>query len=122
MTVFADEVPVQEPLPGRFPVRGWDDRSRKGKRMSEFWHDAGCSFHPVSAPDYLPRKQLQQLQLHRLKAVVHRSYDHVPLFRQRMEERNLKPSDLQDLKDIAKLPFMVKTDLRDTYPFGLFAS
>lgn len=90
--------------------------------MSEFWHDAGCAFHPVSGPDYLPVTQLRQLQLHRLRAVVKRSYDNVPLFRQRMEERGITPADLRTLEDIHLLPFTIKTDLRDTYPFGLFAS
>ncbi len=90
--------------------------------MSEFWHDGGCAFHPVSAPDYLPLAQLRQLQLHRLQAVVQRSYDNVALFRQRMEERGLAPWDIDQLEDIQRLPFMVKADLRDTYPFGLFAS
>ncbi len=90
--------------------------------MTEFWHDPGCTFHPVSAPDYLPVKQLRQLQLHRLRAIVQRAYDHVALFRKRMDERELTPGVLENLSDIAKLPFTVKTDLRDTYPFGLFAS
>ncbi len=90
--------------------------------MSEFWHDGGCTFHPVSAPDYLPVKQLRQLQLHRLQAVVQRSYDNVTLFRQRMEDKGLAPWDIQTLEDIQHLPFTIKTDLRDTYPFGLFAS
>jgi phenylacetate-CoA ligase len=90
--------------------------------MGDFWHDAGCSFHPVSAPDYLPVKQLRELQLHRLRAMVDRAYANVALIRQRMDERGLRPEHLKDLKDIAKLPFLVKTDLRDTYPFGLFAS
>ncbi len=90
--------------------------------MAEYWHDAGCAFHPASAPDYLPLEQLRMLQLHRLQAMVSRAYENVPLFRSRMEERGLKPEHLQSLSDIAKLPFTVKTDLRDTYPFGLFAS
>jgi len=90
--------------------------------MSEFWNDAGSPFHPVSAPDYLPEPQLRQLQLHRLKVVVRRAYDNVELFRTRMQERGLTPDDIRSLEDIRKLPFTVKTDLRDTYPFGLFAS
>jgi len=87
-----------------------------------FWHDSGCAFHPVSAPDYLPLAQLQALQLHRLKYIVARAYDNVGLFRARMNERGLKPGDIQSLGDVAKLPFTVKADLRDTYPFGMFAS
>src|SRR5512141_3201044 len=79
-------------------------------------------FHPVSAPDFLPLPQLRDLQLHRLKSIVSRAYEHVALFRQRMDERGMKPADLRQLSDIVRLPFTIKTDLRDTYPFGLFAS
>ena len=56
------------------------------------------------------------------KTVVALSYENVPLFRARMKERGLTPEDILSLEDIAKLPFTVKTDLRDTYPFGLFAT
>ncbi|MBN2506315.1 MAG: phenylacetate--CoA ligase [Verrucomicrobia bacterium] len=78
--------------------------------------------HPASAMDFLPPAQLQQVQLTRLKAMVQRAYDHVALFRQRMEERHLQPPDVNSLADLEKLPFTVKADLRDAYPFGLFAS
>jgi phenylacetate-CoA ligase len=54
--------------------------------------------------------------------MVQRAYDRVPLFRGRMEDRRLTVADLRTLDDMVKLPFTVKTDLRDTYPFGLFAS
>jgi phenylacetate-CoA ligase len=86
------------------------------------WNDPPGGFHPVSAPDYLPRKELEQLQLQRLQSVVSRAYDKVALFRSRMDERGLKPATVKSLADIARLPLTVKTDLRDTYPFGLFAS
>jgi phenylacetate-CoA ligase len=79
-------------------------------------------FHPISAPDFLPLPQLRELQLQRLRAIVERAYERVGLFQQRMRERGLAPKDVRALEDIAKLPFTVKTDLRDTYPFGLFAS
>ncbi len=65
---------------------------------------------------------LEATQLARLQATVARAYDHVKLFRQRMDERGLKPRDIQTLDDVHKLPFTIKTDLRDTYPYGLFAS
>ncbi|HSN13105.1 MAG TPA: phenylacetate--CoA ligase [Anaeromyxobacteraceae bacterium] len=90
--------------------------------MKSQWNDAPGGFHPASAPDFLPRAQLQALQLGRLRATVARAYDKVALFRQRMDSRNLRPADIKALPDIAKLPFTVKNDLRDTYPFGLFAS
>jgi phenylacetate-CoA ligase len=79
-------------------------------------------FHPASAPDFLPLPQLRQLQLRRLRETIQRAYQKVALFRRRMEERGLVPDDLRTLDDIAELPFAQKADLRDTYPFGLFAS
>ncbi|HOW19604.1 MAG TPA: phenylacetate--CoA ligase, partial [Phycisphaerae bacterium] len=84
--------------------------------------DTNGGFHPVSAPDFLPLPQLRSLQLQRLKAIVCRAYGNVSLFRHRMVERRLNPGHIETLEDIRKLPFTVKTDLRDTYPFGLFAS
>jgi phenylacetate-CoA ligase len=90
--------------------------------MSRFWHDNGGAFHPVSAVDFLPQAQLRELQLHRLQAVVRRAYANVELFRGRMDKRGLRPEDVRSLEDLGKLPFTVKHDLRDTYPFGLFAS
>jgi len=78
--------------------------------------------HPDSAVDFLPLSQLRGVQFTRLKFIVQRAYDHVALFRKRMEERKLKPGDLRTMDDIVKLPFTVKTDLRDTYPYGMAAS
>ncbi|MGD0249161.1 MAG: phenylacetate--CoA ligase, partial [Candidatus Limnocylindrales bacterium] len=90
--------------------------------MVSTWNDPPGGFHPVSAPDYLPREQLARLQLQRLQSVVSLAYERVALFRSRMEERGLTPASITSLGDLVKLPFTVKTDLRDTYPFGLFAS
>ena len=80
------------------------------------------TINPLSAPDYISRDKLHRLQLSRLRAMVRHAYDHVALFRGRMFDLGLKPEDIRTLADITKLPFMVKKDLRDTYPFGLFAS
>ena len=90
--------------------------------MKTQWNDAPGGFHPASAPDYLPRRELERLQLGRLQATVQRAFARVPLFRSRMEARGVRPDDVRSLADLARLPFTVKTDLRDTYPFGLFAS
>ena len=79
-------------------------------------------FHPASAPDYLPAPQLRELQLRRMRAIVQRAYEKVALYRQRMDAAGVKPSDVRSLEDVPRLPFTVKTDLRDAYPFGLFAS
>jgi phenylacetate-CoA ligase len=69
----------------------------------------------------MPRERLAQLQLERLQATVRNAYDNVPLVRSRFEAKGLRPSDIRSLDDVALLPFTVKTDLRDQYPFGLFA-
>ena len=71
--------------------------------------------------DYLDRGQLRHLQLARLQAQVRRVYERVPLYRQRFDAAGVKPDDLRTLEDLARFPFVVKTDLRDTYPFGMFA-
>jgi phenylacetate-CoA ligase len=90
--------------------------------VKTLWNDPEGGFHPASAPDFLPRKELELLQLGRLRSVVQRAYERVPLFRERMDARKLSPGSIRGLPDLGQLPFTVKTDLRDTYPFGLFAS
>jgi len=84
--------------------------------------DSAGAFHSESSPDYLPRPQLQDLQFRRLRHSIQRAYDHVAIFRQRLNDRGITPDDIRSLEDITKLPFTVKNDLRDSYPFGLFAS
>jgi phenylacetate-CoA ligase len=84
--------------------------------------DSSRRFHPVSAPDYVPAEQLRGLQLERLQRIVRRAHERVPLFRARCQERQVAPADLKSLEDLSRFPFTLKTDLRDTYPFGLFAS
>ena len=90
--------------------------------MKSNWNDAPGGFHPASAHDFLPKDQLRQVQLQRLQAVVKRAYSRQQLFRERMGERGIGPEDVKTLADVSRLPFMVKSDLRDTYPFGLFCS
>ncbi len=77
---------------------------------------------PFSAADFMPADKLREIQLDRLKKIVARAYDRTELYRERMRNRGVKPEDIQALDDIRSMPFTVKNDLRDTYPFGLFAS
>ncbi len=65
---------------------------------------------------------MRDLQTARLGAVVRRAYDNIVLFRTRCQERGINPEDIREVGDIRHLPFTTKGDLRDTYPFGLFAS
>ena len=72
--------------------------------------------------DRLPVGELRALQLAKLQKLVAYEYERVALFRRRCDEKGVKPRDIVTLKDIAKLPFMKKTDLRDEYPMGLTAA
>ncbi len=67
------------------------------------------------------RNELRRLQEKRLIEVVERVYNLVPFYRKKMDEKGIKPSDIRYLEDISLLPFTYKDDLRDNYPFGLFA-
>jgi len=69
----------------------------------------------------MDRQKMRALQSERLKQLVDRVYNNVAFYRKRMDEMGVEPSDIQSIDDIVKLPFTYKTDLRDNYPFGLFA-
>ena len=81
----------------------------------------GARHYLHRAQETLPREQLAALQLSRLRATVRNAYDHVPLHRARLDAAGIDPDDLRTLSDLQRLPFTVKTDLRDHYPFGMFA-
>lgn len=74
-----------------------------------------------SKEETLSRQEIEAIQLGRLKQTVHQVWDKVPAYRRKMEEAGVAPADIKCLKDLAKLPFVTKQDLRDNYPFGLFA-
>lgn len=69
----------------------------------------------------MPREELKKLQSERLVWQVKRMYENVECFRKRMDEKGLKPEDIHGIEDLSKLPFSYKSDLRDYYPYGLFA-
>jgi phenylacetate-CoA ligase len=69
----------------------------------------------------LSRKEMQELQLERLKYIVNVSYENVHFYRKRFDDIGLKPDHIKTLKDIEKIPFTNKNDLRDNYPYSLFA-
>ena len=68
------------------------------------------------------RTELEELQLNRLRATAERVYDKVPFYRTKFDENGIKPQDIKSLDDLKRLPFTKKNNLRDHYPFGLFAS
>lgn len=79
-------------------------------------------FNPISAADFLPLDQLHALQLSRLKAIVQRAYEKVGHYQKALDATGMTVAQIQSLDDIQKLPFTSKSDLREHYPFGLFAS
>ncbi|MCL6639645.1 MAG: phenylacetate--CoA ligase [Firmicutes bacterium] len=69
----------------------------------------------------MPREKLQELQLERLRATVDRVYHAVPFYRKALQKKGFQAGDIKSLNDLRYLPFTVKQDLRDNYPFGLFS-
>jgi phenylacetate-CoA ligase len=69
----------------------------------------------------LPREAIEAVQLKRLQAVVERVYATVPFYRNKFREAGVLPENIKKLDDIKRLPFLTKQDLRDNYPYGLFA-
>lgn len=69
----------------------------------------------------MTREKLEQVQLERLQRTVERVYHNVPFYRKKFQEAGIEPGDIKSLTDLTKLPFTTKQDLRDNYPFGMFA-
>lgn len=69
----------------------------------------------------MSQNEKEELQLKRLQEVVKRAYENVPFYKKRFDDNNIKPEDIKTLKDIEKLPLTTKSDLREAYPFGMFA-
>lgn len=69
----------------------------------------------------MPREELRKLQLEKMKWCVQYAYDNVPFYQKSFKEAGVEPGDLQSLEDITKFPFIMKQDMRDNYPDGLFA-
>ena len=67
------------------------------------------------------RKELEDIQLERLKQTVAHAYNNVPMYKKRLDDAKISPADIRSLEDIRLLPFTNKSDLRDNYPFGMFA-
>ncbi|MEU0834740.1 phenylacetate--CoA ligase PaaK [Streptomyces sp. NPDC056231] len=75
----------------------------------------------LDSAERMTREQLRQLQLERLQATLRHAYDNVELYRKKFDAAGVKPDDCRSLDDLARFPFTTKADLRDTYPFGMFA-
>ena len=73
------------------------------------------------AMETAPRQQLFHLQSYNLSRTVYHAYKNVPMYRKRMDEAGVKPEDILSVNDLKKLPFTYKQDLRDNYPYGMFA-
>ena len=80
--------------------------------MKKFWNETA---------ETMPEEALRALQLAKLKETIAWVYEKVPFYRAKFEEHGVIPGDIQNLEDLACLPFTIKSDLRDNYPFGFFA-
>jgi len=81
-------------------------------------HPAPGELEPIETAS---RDEIAALQLSRLRATLQRAYDNVPHYRKAFDAKGVHPDDLKSLADLSKFPFTVKSDLRDNYPFGMFA-
>jgi len=82
------------------------------RRFTMFWQQES---------ECMDRKELEQLQLERLESTLNRVYMNVPFYRKKFDAAGFNPDDLSSLDDLRKLPFTTKNDLRENYPYGLFA-
>ena len=76
---------------------------------------------PLEAIEKAPLAELQALQLERMRWSLRHAYDRVPRYRRKFDAAGVKPEHLRTLEDLARFPFTTKADLRETYPFGMFA-
>ncbi|RST54759.1 phenylacetate--CoA ligase PaaK [Variovorax sp. DXTD-1] len=81
-------------------------------------HPAPGELEPIETAS---RDEIAALQLSRLRATLQRAYDNVPHYRKAFDAKGVHPDDLKSLADLSKFPFTVKSDLRENYPFGMFA-
>ena len=81
------------------------------------------TIHRIFSTRYetMQHDELEALQLRRLKDTVMKVYYYVPFYRNKMDEMKVTPDDIHTLDDLSRLPFTTKNDLRDNYPFGMFA-
>ncbi|MFF3500113.1 phenylacetate--CoA ligase PaaK [Streptomyces sp. NPDC003247] len=94
------------------PTAPADARPRRGEPLpADLWDDA----------ERLPREEVRDLQLRRLRRTLRHAYDNVELYREKFDRAGVTPGDCRTLEDLARFPFTTKADLRETYPFGMFA-
>ena len=81
-------------------------------RQNMFWNEE---------IETMPRDELEEIQLKKLQEIVKRAFDKIPYYNKKYSDAEVYPEDIETLKDIEKLPFITKDDLRESYPYGLFA-
>src|SRR5689334_2661579 len=79
---------------------------------------AGGGLHPIETAS---RDEISALQLERLRWTLAHAYEHVPHYQRAFDAAGIKPGDVRELADLSSLPFTTKHDLRDNYPYGMFA-
>ncbi|GAA2001855.1 phenylacetate--CoA ligase PaaK [Microbacterium ulmi] len=80
-----------------------------------------AALESLDPEERMSRAEIDALQLERLKQTVRHAYENVPLYTRKLDDAGVGPDDIRTLADVARLPFTTKEDLRQTYPFGMFA-
>jgi len=83
--------------------------------------DLGAKKSELEPIEIASRDEIEALQLERMQWSLRHAYENVAMYKKRFDEKGVHPDDLKSLKDLSKFPFTVKSDLRDHYPFGMFA-
>lgn len=89
--------------------------------MSTMTPNPSATAPALDAQERMSRDEIRALQLERLQWTVRHAYENVPLYTRKLDEAGVAPSDIRTLEDVQRLPFTTKEDLRQTYPFGMFA-
>lgn len=100
------------------PRRSRDEQRSDGPGLSP---GEALPYDLLDEGERLTCEQLREFQLHRLRATLRHAYENVELYRKKFDEAGVRPDDCRSLEDLSGFPFTTKADLRDTYPFGMFA-
>src|SRR6185503_13088765 len=101
--------------------RGLPRRRRRVPREARTAIQGAMKKFPLEPIEKASGRKLRDLQLSRMKRALKHAYEKVPHYRKKFDAAGVKPKDLKSLADLARFPFTAKADLRDTYPFGMFA-
>src|SRR5207237_4955778 len=113
--------PRTRPAAGSRLQRGLPRRRERVQGKAQAAVQGKVKSFPLEPIEKAPREELERLQLERLQWSLRHVYENVPHYRRKFAAAAVTPADCRSLADLAKFPFTTKADLRETYPFGMFA-